>query len=58
MYFANRIRTFLARPVECLITVDRALYLQEQGFKAEINSWFDPKLSPRDLGIYYYSENK
>ena len=54
MYFANRIRTFLARPVECLLLIDRALYLQEKGFAVEMHSWFDPKVSPRDLGIFYY----
>ncbi|XP_007535598.1 methyltransferase-like protein 25B isoform X2 [Erinaceus europaeus] len=39
----------LAPLVETLILLDRLLYLQEQGFHAELLPIFNPKLSPRNL---------
>lgn len=39
----------LAPLVEALILLDRLLYLQEQGFHAELLPLFSPKLSPRNL---------
>lgn len=39
----------LAPLVETLILLDRLLYLQEQGFYAELLPIFSPELSPRNL---------
>ncbi|XP_007946795.1 protein RRNAD1 [Orycteropus afer afer] len=39
----------LAPLVETLILLDRLLYLQEQGFHAELLPLFNPELSPRNL---------
>ncbi|XP_004714773.1 methyltransferase-like protein 25B isoform X5 [Echinops telfairi] len=39
----------LAPLVETLILLDRLLYLQEQGFHAELLPLFSPELSPRNL---------
>ncbi|XP_023569412.1 protein RRNAD1 isoform X2 [Octodon degus] len=39
----------LAPLVETLILLDRLLYLQEQGFHAELLPIFNPELSPRNL---------
>jgi hypothetical protein len=57
MYLANRIRNFLARPVELFILLDRAFYLKENGFDVEVSKWFDPKISPRNIGILYSRTN-
>ncbi|XP_013363660.1 PREDICTED: protein RRNAD1 isoform X3 [Chinchilla lanigera] len=51
----NRVMAFfslallLAPLVETLILLDRLLYLQEQGFYAELLPIFSPELSPRNL---------
>nr|XP_021517537.1 protein RRNAD1 isoform X2 [Meriones unguiculatus] len=51
----NRVTAFfslallLAPLVETLILLDRLLYLQEQGFYAELLPIFNPQLSPRNL---------
>lgn len=39
----------LAPLVETLILLDRLLYLEEQGFYAELLPIFSPELSPRNL---------
>lgn len=39
----------LAPLVETLILLDRLLYIQEQGFHAELLPIFSPELSPRNL---------
>lgn len=39
----------LAPLVETLILLDRLLYVQEQGFYAELLPIFSPALSPRNL---------
>ncbi|CAH1252241.1 RRNAD1 [Branchiostoma lanceolatum] len=42
----------LLQPVlETLVTVDRCLYLQEQGLKTEVVPIFDDRISPRNLAI-------
>lgn len=39
----------LAPLVETLILLDRAIYLQEEGFHCRLVPLFDPNLSPRNL---------
>ncbi|XP_067832001.1 protein RRNAD1 [Heptranchias perlo] len=39
----------LAPVIETLILLDRAIYLQEQGFQCELLPLFDPRFSPRNL---------
>lgn len=45
------IRSQIARIVEIYIILDRALYLQENGFRVEVEETFDRSLSPRNLSL-------
>ncbi len=51
MFLCNIIRWQLGRVVELFILLDRALWLQENGHKVTLQEYFDPKLSPRNIGI-------
>ena len=51
-YFkAGSIRAMLGRLIEIYIVLDRAIYLQENKLEAQVFQFFDPRLSPRNLGI-------
>lgn len=45
------IRGLFGRVIEAYLTVDRALYLKENGYQVQIAELFDRKLSPRSLAI-------
>lgn len=51
MLSAALIRDALSRLLELYLLIDRCLYLEEQGYKAELLSFFDETISPRDLGV-------
>lgn len=51
-FLLNVVRNAFARPLEVLLLLDRALWLEEQGHSAEIRQFFDHKISPRNLGIF------
>ena len=51
MLSAGLIRNALGRVMELYILIDRVLYLEEQGYKAELLQFFDEETSPRNLGI-------
>jgi hypothetical protein len=49
--FVAFLRSLLARPLELAILLDRALFLEEQGVKAELIELFNPRISPRNVGL-------
>lgn len=53
MYYfkAGSIRALLGRLIEIYIILDRTLYLKEQGLDPKIYQFFNPKISPRNIGI-------
>ena len=51
MLSAALIRDAMSRLLELYLLLDRCLYLEEQGYKAELLSFFDETISPRDLGV-------
>lgn len=51
MYLMNIIRWQIGRAVEQYILCDRALYLEERGYQVSLRTFFDEKLSPRNIGI-------
>lgn len=57
MFLANTIRWQFGRALEQLILLDRAIYLEEQGYKVSLNIFFDEKLSPRNRGILGERQN-
>lgn len=51
-YFkAGSLRAMLGRLIEIYIVLDRVIYLQENNLKAQLFQFFDPQISPRNLGI-------
>jgi len=52
-YFQNyfAISRYIGEVLEIYILTDRALYLQELGYKVEIKQFFDSQISPRNKGI-------
>ena len=50
--YANVIKSFLGRPLEIYILLDRYFYLSEQGYHVNILRLFDENISPRAIGIY------
>ncbi|MBN21745.1 MAG: hypothetical protein CL678_10720 [Bdellovibrionaceae bacterium] len=48
---ADLIRLTLGRVIEIYLLTDRALYLKENGFPAELYEVFDRKISPRNIMI-------
>lgn len=48
------VRSALARIIELYIVLDRAIYLNENGFKVELTEAFDKSLSPRNISLYSY----
>jgi hypothetical protein len=51
MITANLIRNAMGRVMEIYLMLDRALYLEEQGYKVQVQEFFDEELSPRNIGI-------
>lgn len=51
MLAAGMIRNALGRVMELYLQLDRAIYLEEQGYKVELNEFFDEEVSPRNIGI-------
>jgi hypothetical protein len=51
MFLANIIRWQFGKAIEHYILTDRCLYLEEKGFTVEMAEFFDPALSPRNIGI-------
>ena len=47
LYAVYQLRTLLARVIESIILLDKVLYLDDNGFKSEVFSLFNPVVSPR-----------
>ena len=45
-------RSMLARPVEVLVSLDRAAHLEEQGLDVSVATLFERDVSPRNIGIF------
>jgi SAM-dependent methyltransferase len=45
-------RSMLARLVEVLVSLDRAVHLEEQGLQVEVATLFERAISPRNIGIF------
>jgi hypothetical protein len=54
---ANLIRWQLGRALEVYLLLDRGIYMAEQGFKVTLEEFFDEKLSPRNIGLYFERTN-
>jgi hypothetical protein len=52
MLACNFIRSHFSRPLELSIALDRALFLDEKNFEVTIGTLFDPKISPRNIGLF------
>lgn len=51
MLAAGLIRNALGRVMEIYLLLDRALYLEEEGYQVKVQEFFDEELSPRNIGI-------
>lgn len=51
MLAAGLIRNALGRVMELYLQLDRAIYLEEQGYKVMVQEFFNEELSPRNIGI-------
>lgn len=51
MLAAGLIRNALGRLLEIYLLIDRAIYLEEQGYKSELIEFFDEQKSPRNIGL-------
>lgn len=51
MLMAGLIRNALGRVLELYLLLDRAIYLEEQGYNVSVQEFFDEELSPRNIGI-------
>ncbi len=56
MFLCNVIRSQFGRAIEQLILLDRAMYLEEQGYKVTLSIFFDEALSPRNRGLFAQRE--
>ncbi|MES1188741.1 MAG: methyltransferase [Myxococcales bacterium] len=45
-------RSMLARLIEVLVSLDRAVHLEEQGLSVEVATLFERAVSPRNIGIF------
>ena len=52
VYYA--LARYIGELVELYILYDRACFLIERGYQVEIIEFFDPRISPRNKGIYAY----
>lgn len=51
MIAAGTIRNALGRVLELYLLLDRAIYLEEQGYQVKLQTFFNEELSPRNIGI-------
>lgn len=51
MLTAGHIRNAFGRVMEIYLLLDRAIYLEEQGYNVSVQEFFDEELSPRNIGI-------
>lgn len=51
MQMAGLIRNALGRLLEMYLLLDRAIFLEETGYKVQLLEFFDEPVSPRNLGI-------
>lgn len=51
MWFCNIIRWQLGRALEISLLLDRAIYLEENGYNVEMKQFFQEEISPRNIGI-------
>jgi hypothetical protein len=60
MLAAGLIRNALGRVLELYLILDRAIYLEEEGYEVLVQEFFDEELSPRNIGItaVYHSCSK
>ena len=49
-YYA--LQRYIGEFIEIYILMDRAMYLQDQGYKVSIQRIFNPELSPRSIGVF------
>jgi len=52
MFLCNILRWQTGRVLEIHLLIDRALYLEENGFDVELFELFDQEISPRNIGIF------
>lgn len=51
MFLCNLIRWFFGRPIELYVLLDRAIYMQEQGYETSLTQYFKEDVSPRNIGL-------
>jgi hypothetical protein len=51
MLAAGLIRNALGRVLELYLLLDRAIFLEESGYRVSLEEFFDEELSPRNIGI-------
>jgi hypothetical protein len=56
MLYAGIIRDSFGRLLELYLLLDRVIFLEEKGYKAQLVSCFDEVISPRNLGIFAFKE--
>ncbi|WP_218109833.1 methyltransferase [Oligoflexus tunisiensis] len=56
-FVINVVRNVFARPLEVLLLLDRALWMEEQGHRVELRQFFDHSVSPRNLGLFATFKN-
>ena len=57
MFAGNLIRWLLGRSLEVYLLLDRALYLEENGYEVFVEEYFKEALSPRNIGILALFKN-
>jgi hypothetical protein len=58
MLAAGLIRNALGRVMELYLLLDRAIYLEEQGYSVKVQEFFNEEVSPRNIGITAILKNK
>jgi hypothetical protein len=56
-FVINVVRNAFSRPLEVLLLLDRALWMEEQGHTVELRQFFDHRISPRNLGVFAVLKN-
>ncbi|MFZ4715176.1 MAG: methyltransferase [Bacteriovoracaceae bacterium] len=51
MILSGILRGIYGRPLEMYVLVDRALYLEENGYQVALIPYFEEEISPRNIGI-------
>lgn len=54
MFLASMIRWQIGRVLEFSILLDRAIYLEENNYKVQFDTYFEENVSPRNIGILAY----